>query len=103
MREEFAEWVWLFEYHFAECAKYFLVTVIVAVAVSIPFALLHTMAEKAVEKGYEQVDEKVQEDYTVYINGTEVDSSKIDIRLYSYSRISVDDEKKEIYIAVGSD
>lgn len=52
---------------------------------------------------YEQVYERIQEDYTLYINGIEVDSSKIDIYLYPYNKISFNDEKMAIYLAIYPD
>ena len=48
---------------------------------------------------YEQFYEKIQENYTLYINGTEVDESNIDIHLYPYTHISFNDEEKKIYLA----
>jgi len=51
---------------------------------------------------YEYIEEK---DYTLYINGTERDTNKMNIRQlkFRWDRTEVDDEKKEIYITKNCD
>ena len=45
-----------------------------------------------------QIRDKAQT-YAIYIDGVKVDNDKIDIEKYSLKRITVNDEKEEIYIA----
>ncbi len=75
---------------------------IIALVIIAFFALAITDHILANQK-YEQVYERIQEDYTLYINGIEVDSSKIDIYLYPYNKISFNDEKMAIYLAIYPD
>lgn len=63
--------------------------------------LMHDARELYDETLYEYIEEK---DYTLYINGVERDTDKMNIRQlkFSWNRTEVNDEEKEIYITKNS-
>ncbi len=78
--------------------------VIIFIALIMGFFVAGIVVDRVIaNQKYEQVYERIQEDYTLYINGIEVDSSKIDIYLYPYNKISFNDEKMAIYLAIYPD
>lgn len=80
------------------------IIIIISAVIFSAFIALTVYHCSFIEKRYEQISAKLQEsNYTLYINGVETDSSKIDIYLYPCDDISVNDEKKEVYIAICGD
>ena len=64
--------------------------------------LMHDARELYDNTLYEYIEEK---DYTLYINGVERDTDKMNIRQikFSWNKTEVNDEEKEIYITRNSD
>ena len=76
-------------------------------AFSLAFAFCIRGAFTQVNERYNQrynmylaLEKDIKSGYTVYINGTEVEGSKLNIKSYDSDNISINDEEKEIYIAV---
>ena len=55
--------------------------------------------EKSLNKKYSGIEDKVQNNYIIYINGVKVDPNHITLRDYSLDCIATYDDKKEIQIA----
>ncbi len=55
--------------------------------------------EKSLNKKYSGIEDKIQNNYDIYITGVKVDPNHITLRDYSLDCIATYDDKKEIQIA----
>ena len=55
--------------------------------------------EKSLDKKYSSIEDKVQNNYDIYVNGIKVDPNHITLRDYSPDCIVTNDDTKEIQIA----